>query len=289
MMQLRPWLVVVVSLACPTLAVGGGDRACILSDQFDKRLRPAVVAAVAELGEAAQRIDLVDMANLQGCPVVVAIGSKAVAVAEGRRDTLPMVSALASVASDNKHFAIINRPDPRRVADTLMTLAPAVRRVGTVYDPEHTGALVEEGRAAFRAHGVELVAVAAKDTSAAVRAFHRFTSEVAVDALWILPDRTTTTRETAYQALELAAWRRIPAVGPSRWYVASGALFALQVDGAAHGVLAAQTAQQIMAGSVPRRRQYASRDALIVSARTAERLGLTLSPAVRARAAEVIE
>ena len=117
--------------------------------------------------------------------------------------------------------------EPRRVLETLREMAPRARRIGVVYDPAQTGPLVEEAQVAARALGLELVALPARSVGEAVRAYYRFEKELQADALWLLPDGTTTVQETVYYALELAHWRRMVLIGVSRWYVASGALFAL--------------------------------------------------------------
>lgn len=154
--------------------------------------------------------------------------------------------------------------DPRRVLETLREMAPRAQRIGLVYDPAQTGPLVEEARGAARALGLELVAQPARSVREAVRAYYRFERELQVDALWLLPDGTTTVQETVYYALELAHWRRMVLIGVSRWYVASGALFAL----------------------VPR--PAGAEYDLYVNSRTAARLGLRVPRRLLDSAAEVL-
>src|SRR5512138_3636785 len=90
--------------------------------------------------------------------------------------------------------------DPRRVLETLREMAPRAQRIGLVYDPAQTGPLVEEAQRAARALGLEVVAQPARSVGEAVRAYYRFERELQVDALWLLPDGTTTVQETVYYA-----------------------------------------------------------------------------------------
>lgn len=176
--------------------------------------------------------------------------------------------------------------DPRRVLSTLRDIAPRARRIGAVYDPAQTGETIAVAQTAARELGMELVALPVQTVGEAIRAFHRFESELRVDALWLLPDGTATVQETVYYALELAHWRRMAVIGPSRWYVASGALFALQLGPESYGKAAAELGQAVLRGAPPAETVY-GRDTLIVNSRTAERLQLTV-PRRMLDAAEVL-
>ncbi len=113
------------------------------------------------------------------------------------------------------------------------------------------------------------MALPARSVGEAVRAYYRFEKELPVDALWLLPDGTTTVQETVYYALELAHWRRMVLIGVSRWYVASGALFALVPRPASPGAAAAECD-------------------LYVNERTASRLGLRIPRRLLESAAQVL-
>ena len=114
----------------------------------------------------------------------------------------------------------------------------------------------------------------ARSIGEAVRAFHRFEGDVRVDALWLLPDGTATVQETVYYALELAHWRRMAVVGLSRWYVASGALFALVPRPESCGSAAGELAQRLLRGGQPPGAVYGCEYSLYVNQRAATQLGL---------------
>ncbi len=178
--------------------------------------------------------------------------------------------------------------DPRRVLETLQRLAPAARRIGAVYDPDRTGALVSDAQAAAKAMGLEVVALPVHSVGEAVRAFHRFERELRVDALWLLPDGTATVQETVYYALEIAHFRRMAVIGLSRWYVASGALFALVPTPEGQGAAAGELGEQVLRGAAPAGPAYAHDLSLYVNERTAERLGLALPRPILESATQVL-
>jgi putative tryptophan/tyrosine transport system substrate-binding protein len=276
------------------LAATATPPVCVLADERGENRR-AADAAMETLGDAV-RID-VSAVTATGflaarCSGVLAVGPAALAVARAQ-GVQPVVAVLVPnvrPAEDTTLSAAVPmEADPESVLTVLSELAPGVRRIGLVYDPAITGPLVARAKEVAEARDLEIVALEAEDQAAAIRAFHRFERELAIDALWILPDRTTTTFETAHQALKLAHWKRIPVVGPSRWYVANGALFALEPGFEAHGRAAAEHLRAVMDDGDRAPVVYAPGAALLVNQRTVNRLGLRISPQVRPQVTEVIQ
>jgi putative tryptophan/tyrosine transport system substrate-binding protein len=280
-----------VLLSAPT-----GPVPCVVVGDDRGSAKAAADAAMEALGLAV-RVDLQspgDGSRLDGrCRGVVAVG-RAALVAARERYPGPVVAILvpeaALLESDDAPAAtILTAPDPAAILATLSELAPGVRRVGLVYDPSVTGRLVARAREVAADRDLEIVALEAADQAAAIRAFASLERDVQIDALWILPDRTTTTYETAHQALKLAHWKRIPVIGPSRWYVANGALFALELRADDHGRLAAERLQALLRGDRGPEVQHVPNAALIVNGRTLGRLGLRLTPALRPQVTEVLQ
>ena len=206
--------------------------------------------------------------------LVIAVGPEALRAASELAPRTPTLHVMAGNARTSGQGGILPDAEPRRVLETLRKLAPRARRIGAVYDPERTGALVAEAQAAAQAAGMELVALPARTVGEAVRAFHRFEDDLRVDALWLLPDGTATVQETVYYALELAHWRRMAVIGLSRWYVASGALFALVPRPESCGEAAGELGKQLLGGAPPTGAVYGCDYALYVNQRTATQLGL---------------
>lgn len=284
-------------LAAPADAAGD---ACVVISPVEKRADAKATnavadAAVAALGASARfeldRPVAADELRRSCAKVAVAVGKPALDRVRELCPGLPVVYALVGAAEAPGGagvFGVSVDPDPGTVFGLLSTLAPSARRVGLVFDPKRTGELVNLATRVARARGLDVVALEAESTGAAVAAFHRFERELQIDALWILPDGTTTTRETAHYALEIALWKRLPVIGPARWYVANGALFALLPRYELLGKMAASSALSLLRGVEPSRLQYASDYDLLVSRRAADQLGLQLPPEVLRRATELL-
>jgi putative ABC transport system substrate-binding protein len=274
---------------------------CVLVSPGSKKTRPTyeTVARAVLTRTLGERIDAaqLDDANAvrRSCQrVAVAVGAKALKAAHKHLADVPIVytqarSAEQVLSGHPSLYGVSANPDPGHLFGTLQAIAPDVKRVGLVYNPKRTNDLVTLAKRVAESRGLELVALEADGTTkAAIQAFHRFEKEIAIDALWLLPDSSVLTHETADYALKLAGWGRLPVIGPSRSYVASGALFALTPNPDVHGRLAAEIADRLLRGEIPPSLQYASDNHLILSQRMADKLGLRLPAALVKRAEELI-
>lgn len=293
-LRLRPLLATAVTLALTAgraPAAGGDAGVCVAVSPGGY----GAVAAAARraLGAPSLTLDVTERRQrdqlASSCGrLVIAVGPEALRAASALAPGTPTLHVMASAARTSGQAGVLSDAPPRRVLETLAKLAPRTRRIGAVYDPERTGALVAEAQGAARALGMELVALPARSVGEAVRAFHRFEADVHVDALWLLPDGTATVQETAYYALELAHWQRMAVVGLSRWYVASGALFALVPRPESCGAAAGELGRQLLRGGQLPGEVYACEYSLYVNKRTATQLGLQLSRKVLESADQVL-
>ena len=248
------WLALSLSLGLPP-----PPGACMLVSPRIDTVKECADAAAAQLGPTVPRFAAdADAAQLraQCTKAVLALGAAAVRRAQSLLPDVPLVYAAVagayhSTPPSGKRVTGVPWDAPATaVLQLLHTAAPAVQRVGVVYEPQASGAFVQTARPAAQALGLTLVEQPVASLGEAVRAFNRFEKELPVQALWLLADATATARETVFYALELAHWQRIPVLGPSRWYVAHGALLALQPHAAAHGQAAAQLLLQMLQGRV---------------------------------------
>jgi putative ABC transport system substrate-binding protein len=287
---LRLTLATLLALAAAHARAADGG-VCVASDD-GAEYAAAANAARRALGGPVSRLEIAQRSQREQLAsrcdrLIVAVGPEALKSAATLAPRTPTVHVMAGGGRAGG-LGVSPDADPRRVLETLQAMAPRAKRVGVVYDPAQTGPLVEEAGGAARALGLELVALPARSVGEAVRAYYRFEKELDVDALWLLPDGTTTVQETVYYALELAHWRRMVLIGVSRWYVASGALFALVPSPASLGAAAAELAQPVLRGEPPpplvRARDYG----LYVNERTASRLGLRVPRKLLDSAEEVL-
>ncbi len=288
--RLRQAFAIAVALAVGRASADSEPGVCVAisgdehADVARAARRALGVAARIDVRDASQRAALATRC----ARLVVAVGSEALAATEDAAPRAPLVHAMAANGRASGRPGVLPDADPRRVLETLQKLSPSARRIGAVYDPDLTGELVAEAEASARELGMELVALPVHTAGEAVRAFHRFETELRVDALWLLPDGTATVQETVYYAFELAHWRRIGIIGPSRWYVATGALFALVPTAESVGAMAGELGQQLLRGDSPPRAVHARDHALYVNQRAAARLGLKVPRQVLDAADEVL-
>lgn len=287
----RLTLAALLALAAPRAGAAADEGVCVATSGGE--YAEAAAAALRALGTPALRLDVTEQSQraqlASRCGrLIVAVGPEALKSAADLAPSAPTVQVMAGGARRGGAHAVSSDADPRRVLETLKAMAPRARRVGAVYDPAKTGPLVEEAREAARALGLELVALPAASVGEAVRAYSRFEHELLVDALWLLPDGTTTVQETVYYALQLAHWRRMVVVGLSRWYVASGALFALVARPASLGAAAAELAEPLLRGEAPPALVRARDYDLYVNQRTASQLGLRVPRKLLERAEQVL-
>ncbi|MDZ4697631.1 MAG: ABC transporter substrate binding protein [Deltaproteobacteria bacterium] len=260
----------------------------VFSNEKEKQVANEAVQALGapstylDVNRATDRERLIRECN----GIVFAIGSKALIATQKALVSAKIISALVAVPEAispgrKTEAAILQDASPERTFSIFARIAPEARRVGVVFDPVKTGRLISEARVAARNNGIELVAVAAQNVGEAVRAFHRFEKEIAVNALWLVPDGSTTVQETVYYALELAHWKRIPLIGLSPWYVANGALLAVVPKSDNSGKRAGEVARRVLSGNNKSATSFAGSDALIINARTAARLGLKIPDDLR--------
>ena len=113
-----------------------------------------------------------------------------------------------------------------------------------------------------------------------------------IDALWLVPDETVLSQAVVQQMLLLSYRWKIPLLGLSDRHAQMGALFALSfASGEDIGRQAGELAQAILAGRPVTDVPYtnARKLYLTVNLKAAQKLGLEVPPAIRARATNVIE
>jgi putative ABC transport system substrate-binding protein len=120
------------------------------------------------------------------------------------------------------------------------------------------------------------------------RVIEQFARE-ADGALLVLPDLFTATNRQSIVAL--AAHRRLPAVYPARYFVASGGLMSYGIELLETYRQAAAYVDRILKGERPNDLpvQQPTKFEFVINLKTAKALGLALPPQLLARADKVIE
>jgi putative ABC transport system substrate-binding protein len=177
-----------------------------------------------------------------------------------------------------------------KTLELLKEAAPRTVRVGLVANPDNPGAgpVLEALREASRTLGTSVHAVdvrTAEDLDPALEALSR----ERVDALFLGPEALVITLRQ--RIVEAAALRRLPVVGPSPVFCLAGALLCYAPDNTSILRSAARYADRILRGARPADLpvEQPRHFELILNAKTARALGITLPQTLLVRADRVIE
>jgi len=235
--------------------------------------------------------------------VIVAAGPPAIQAVKQATTTIPIVMAIVVDAVATGLVTNLVRPEgnitglsimPRelvgRQLGLLKEVVPAVSRVAFLGNPASPGNApwVREAQDAARALGVRLQPLEARDPGEIDSAFAEMTRERA-GAVIVSTDTILFIHRT--RIADLAAKGRLPLVAPVRQYVEAGGLMA---DGVIVPDLyrrAATYVDKILKGAKPGDLpvEQPTKYELVINAKTAKALGLTIPQSVLGRADEVIQ
>jgi putative ABC transport system substrate-binding protein len=202
-----------------------------------------------------------------------------------------IVESLAHPGANATGFALFEFSMGGKWLELLKEIAPSVRRVAIMFNPEMAafGPLyLRSVEAAAPSFSVEPVAAPVHDEAEVESAIASLGRE-AGDGLIVVPDVFTASHRKPL--IELAAKYRVPAIYPLPYYARDGGLLSYGVDYLDLYRRAAFYVDQILKGARPRDLpvQQPTKFELIVNLKTAKTLGLTVPPSLLARADEVIE
>lgn len=178
--------------------------------------------------------------------LILAVGLKAAMAAKLEIFDQPVVfcmvlnpEAHGLPASNMTGIAVTTSPEAQLAA--LRSVMPNRRRLGVLYDEEHSGNFIRDAHRAAKHHGLEIVAVAVHaqdDIPKAVRGLLP-----TIDALWLIQDQTVISESAIPFFLESTLDAKVPLFTFSSTLVQQGALGALVVDAWTVGKQAARIAQ----------------------------------------------
>lgn len=220
--------------------------------------------------------------------LVLLLGPQAVELLSPALGNLPWIGCMASSIEgrpDARGAMVAADPLPRSQLKAFKRVLPGLKKLGVVYHPRATGALIEDAQAAARALGLEILALPVEGRKqvpeALSLAFER------TEAVWLVRDPVVLSQELFEQSLLLQAERRKPLFVYAEKLVLGGALAAYTSSYREQGREAARLAREILAGAEPAALGIReARAVLVVNEKTAERLSLSL-PAALADAPDV--
>ena len=176
--------------------------------------------------------------------------------------------------------------------ELLKDAVPQITRVAILVDPTGTSRVSDRIPSAFEgeawALGLHLLRVETSEPGALDAAFTTMVEQRA-DALVLMDSRIFRTHR--HRLLELTLLHRLPTMAPIRSYAEAGSLLAYGADPSDLCRRSAVFVDKILKGTKPADLPVERADtfALIVNLKTAQALGLTLSPMFLSRADEVIK
>jgi putative ABC transport system substrate-binding protein len=173
--------------------------------------------------------------------------------------------------------------DPEEIFSRLKWLAPQVKRVFVVYNPDQNTWLIGLAKRAATRHGIELVSYAADDLHTAVLRYREIMERASnsSDSVWLPLDSTTVDDRVILPLVLEAAWdKRFVVFSSNPAHAQRGALFSVYPDNLALGERLAEIAVRLEKGGDDSSGIITPlKDLKIaVNLRTADHLGLQFSP-----------
>jgi len=257
-------------------AEGQFDRLPVLATELVRRQVAVIVAATINATVAAKAATTV-------IPIVFAVAEDPVA--------LGLVASLARPGGNLTGINFFNYELVAKRLELLRELVPGAASVAVLVNPTNAGPAeitVKGVNAAARAIGLQVRVLNASTSHEIDAAFATFVRE-RPDALFIGGDTVFASRRV--QLAHLATRHAIPAIYPQREYTEAGGLMSYGTNVAdAYRQVGVYTGR-ILKGAKPADLPVvqSTKFELVINAQTARTLGLTVPPALPARADEVIE
>jgi putative ABC transport system substrate-binding protein len=200
------------------------------------------------------------------------------------------VDSLARPGGNATGFTVFEYGMSGKWLELLKQIAPAVTRAAVLRDPTIASGIGQFAavQAVAPSLGVDLSAVDVRDASEIERAVTAF-ARSSIGGLIVTASALATRHRDLI--IGLAARLRLPAVYPYRYFVTVGGLISYGPDFVDQYWQAAGYVDRVLKGEKPAELpvQAATKYELAINLKTAKALGLTMPPAVLARAGEVIE
>jgi putative ABC transport system substrate-binding protein len=220
--------------------------------------------------------------------LVLAIGMDALHAVKRNTD-IPivylMVLAPESLVHMEKNITGVSMTvSPEKQLAALRKILPGVRRVGLLYDPRKSGQFVKRAQGAARDVRIELLAKEVIHPKSVLEALNSLKG--AVDALWMIPDTTVVTPETAEMIMLFSLENRLPVSTFSVKYLEMGALMSLDINASDMGRQAGELASRILSGTNSRDITSVEADnpTLVINETVARKLRIPLGVEIRAKA-----
>lgn len=220
-------------------------------------------------------VDVVRIVREDHPRLILAIGDAALKEARKVRTTPVLAVMTLAVPAQTANQPNLNGISMFAAPEKYMGLFRSMkaRRVGVIYNPARSGWYLKQARQAAEQAGIELVV---RDVATSRETPEKLASLAGkVDALWMLPDATALTRDSAESYFNFGQQNSIPVISFSGSYLSLGAAAALEIDRYALGRQADSLAAQILSGrDIEQPAVWPSRAALKRNSTVLQRLGI---------------
>jgi putative ABC transport system substrate-binding protein len=233
--------------------------------------------------------------------VIFALGGDVAPSVRTATSTIPIVAAVSNDPVQGGLVATLARPGGNLTGVTFVSsdlaakrmqllkeMAPAIARVGVLWNPDHIDPEYRETQAAGRALGVEVHSLEVRGADALERAF-RTAAAARVEATVVISSRLLLVN--LQTITELATRNRVVLVGGLGAWPQAGALFSYGPDVDLLMRHAATHVDKVLKGARPGDLPILqpTKFELIINLKTAKALGLTIPQSLLQRADQVIE
>lgn len=229
----------------------------------------------------AEGIDVLRTVREERPQLIVAIGADALSRVKRVRD-IPILYLMVlnpeKTVSGAKNVTGVNMTiPPGKYLALLEKLRLPNLRVGILYDPVRSGAMVRRIQHAAQAAGIEISAREVHNPKDVPEALAKMKDSVNV--FWMLPDPTVVTPETVEFLLLFSQQNNVPVVTFARKYVDMGALVSLDIDSSDLGKQAGAMANELLNGAdVAQFPKADARKAVMkINRKVARKFGLSLA------------
>ena len=201
-----------------------------------------------------------------------------------------VVASLARPEGNTTGTAFLVNEVGMKLLELLKEAVPRAVRVAFLVNPQNPGAapLLEAAQALAPRLGLVIIPVEATSPAKLSQQLDGLTRK-SIDAIWLGPEALLLAHRQ--QVLDFALAQRVPAAGVGTSYVTAGALLSYSPDFGSLVKASATYVDKILKGARPHDLpiEQPSRFELVLNARTARALEITLPPALLLRADRVIE
>lgn len=238
---------------------------------------------------AVLRVNEADQAIRERKPdLVLAVGGEALRKVK-KYHHIPLVYLMVlnprSIFSHEKNVVGVSMAvSPEKQLSAMRRVLPDARRIGVVYDPEKSGEFVRRAVVSAKALRMEIRAQEVASPREVPQTLHALKG--AVDAIWMIPDTTVISPETAEAMMLFSLGNGIPVCAFSAKYLGMGALMSVEAGPFDMGRQAGEMAARILAGAktVDVQAAGAEHAVLTVNETVLRKLRLKMSDEVRATA-----